>query len=248
MSDYDAYYARELGLDLSARSLVIGQLGQSLDGRVATPTGDSKYISGPNALDHLHRLRAAVDAVVVGIGTVIADDPLLNVRRVGGKNPARVVIDPAGRLDPAARCLAADGARRIVLHRAGTCAPVPQGAERLFVPADAGGRLSPAAIVAALRAAGLPRLLIEGGPATLAAFLDAGALDRLHVVVSPVILGSGRTGLDLKPIAGLNEALRPQCRVTPFSDGDVLFDFDMRRTAREGKDATERENVLSGAG
>jgi len=81
---------------------VIAQLGQSLDGRIATLSGDSKYINGASALDHLHRLRARVDAVVVGVGTVVADDPLLTVRRAGGRNPARVVLDPnhPGSLEP----------------------------------------------------------------------------------------------------------------------------------------------------
>jgi diaminohydroxyphosphoribosylaminopyrimidine deaminase / 5-amino-6-(5-phosphoribosylamino)uracil reductase len=80
------------------RPFVVAQLGQSLDGRIATVTGDSKYINGEAALDHLHAIRAHVDAVVVGIGTVIADDPQLTVRRAEGRNPARVIIDPRGRL------------------------------------------------------------------------------------------------------------------------------------------------------
>src|ERR1700722_4202831 len=90
---------------LESPAFVIGQLGQSLDGRIATPTGHSKYISGPEALRHLHQLRALVDAVVVGVQTVIADDPQLTVRHVEGRNPARVVIDPNGRLPPNARML-----------------------------------------------------------------------------------------------------------------------------------------------
>ena len=78
------------------RPFVVAQLGQSLDGRIATVSGDSRGINGSDALDHLHALRASVDAVVVGVGTVIADDPQLTVRRVSGRHPARVVIDPAG--------------------------------------------------------------------------------------------------------------------------------------------------------
>ena len=81
-----------------ARPFVVAQLGQSLDGRIATITGMSKYINGAPALDHLHRIRAEVDAVVVGASTVVADDPQLTVRRVPGRSPARVVIDPTGRL------------------------------------------------------------------------------------------------------------------------------------------------------
>lgn len=97
------------------RPMFIGQLGQSLDGRIATISGDSYYINGAEGLDHLHRLRASVDAVLVGAGTVAADNPQLTVRRCAGRNPARVVIDPRGRLDPAARWLADDGARRILV-------------------------------------------------------------------------------------------------------------------------------------
>jgi len=80
---------------LQGTSLVIGQLGQSLDGRIATPSGKSHYITGPESLVHLHRMRAWVDAVIVGAGTVAADNPQLTVRRVEGRNPVRVVIDPS---------------------------------------------------------------------------------------------------------------------------------------------------------
>lgn len=236
MQDYDPFFGALATALAPDRSLVIGQLGQSLDGRIATPTGDSKYISGSHALDHLHRLRAAVDAVVVGVATALADDPLLTVRRVSGRHPARVIIDPTGRVDPTLRCLQDDGVRRIILRgsQAAPCA-APPDVQCLALPLDAAGHMAPSAILACLRAEGLTRVLIEGGPRTLAAFMAAGCVDRLHVVVSPVILGSGRTGLDLEPIAALSEALRPQARVTVFPDGDVLFDCDLRRTARTEK-------------
>ncbi|MFE1601395.1 RibD family protein [Methylobacterium sp. ID0610] len=207
---------------------VIAQLGQSLDGRIATLSGDSKYINRAAALDHLHRLRAHVDAIVVGIGTVLADDPLLTVRRVAGRSPARIVIDPAGRIPAGAQCLRdADGVRRIVV-----CRPesrVPAGAEALRI--DAPGPFSPPALVAALGRLGFARILIEGGAHTISRFIDAGAIDRLHVMVAPLLLGSGRPGLDLRPIAALREAMRPVTRCYPLCDGDVLFDCDLRRCA-----------------
>ncbi|WP_420853213.1 RibD family protein, partial [Rhodoplanes elegans] len=105
--------------------MVIGQIGQSLDGRIATVGGRLEYINGAEGLAHLHRLRAVVDAVVVGVGTALCDDPRLTVRHVAGPDPARVVIDPHGRLDADARLLADDGTRRIVV----TSAAAPQGAE-----------------------------------------------------------------------------------------------------------------------
>src|ERR1044071_5196836 len=91
--------------------VVVGQIGQSIDGRIATVTGHSKYINGPAGLAHLHRLRALVDAVLVGIGKAVADDPQLTVRRVAGPGPARIVLDPRGRLSSNARVLGEDGVR-----------------------------------------------------------------------------------------------------------------------------------------
>lgn len=211
------------------RPFVVAQLGQSLDGRVATQTGESRWINRDAALDHVHRLRAAVDAVVVGIGTVLADNPRLNVRRVPGRHPARVVIDPGGRLPVDAQCLAEDGARRIVIR---ACeAQVPAGVELVRLSAVAGA-INPKEIVAALFDRGLKRLLIEGGARTVSRFVDANAIDRLHVLVAPLIIGSGQTGLALQPISRLCDARRPRTRVHVLEDGDVLFDCDLRSDGR----------------
>jgi diaminohydroxyphosphoribosylaminopyrimidine deaminase / 5-amino-6-(5-phosphoribosylamino)uracil reductase len=206
---------------------VIAQLGQSLDGRIATLSGDSKYINGASALDHLHRLRAQVDAVVVGVGTVVVDDPLLTVRRVEGRNPARIVIDPSGRVPAQARCLEDDGAERIVV--CSEDASAPGAIESVRLPTK-GRSLCPHAVVAALGRRGFQRILIEGGARTISTFIDAGCVDRLHVLVAPLILGSGKPALDLEPIDALSEAMRPDTRVHVLSDGNVLFDCDLRRT------------------
>jgi riboflavin-specific deaminase-like protein len=208
---------------------VVAQLGQSLDGRVATPTGESRWINRDAALDHLHRLRACVDAVVVGIGTVLADDPRLNVRRVSGPHPARVVIDPNGKLPLNAQCLAEDGARRIVIRACD--AQVPEGVEVIRLVSGPMG-IDPNEIVAALFDRGFKRLLIEGGARTVSRFIDAGAVDRLHLLVAPLIIGSGQTGLALRPISRLCEARRPRTRVHLLEDGDVLFDCDLRSDGR----------------
>ena len=202
------------------RPFVVAQLGQSLDGRIATITGESRYINGAAALDHLHRLRAAVDAVVVGIGTVEADDPQLTVRRVPGPNPARVVIDPSGRVGAEGRWLARDGVRCIVVSCADRCLP---GTELLCLPAHA-GLIAPKDIVSGLFALGLRKLLIEGGARTVSAFIDAGCVDRLHILTGPVIIGAGKAGLDLKPEGDLSRALRPPTRAHLLAGGEVLFD------------------------
>ncbi len=215
----------------STRPFVVAQLGQSLDGRIATLTGHSKYINRSAALDHLHRLRAQVDAVVVGVGTVVADDPLLTVRRVPGRSPARVVIDAGARLPADAKCLADDGVRRIVLRAEPSA--VPDGVEQLLVRRLGPAALSPHAIVETLFEAGLKRILIEGGARTISLFLEHRAVDRLHVLVAPMIIGSGVPGIELPPISVVDDALRPVTRVHQLPDGDVLFDCDLRLAASE---------------
>ena len=207
-------------------SMAVGQLGQSLDGRIATPTGHSHYINGPSGLNHLHRLRALVDAVVVGIGTANADDPQLTVRRVKGPQPARVVIDPGGRLNASARLLADDGVRRLVIAALGDARPrLPSGVEVVTLERP-GGHIAPAAILSALAERGFKRVLIEGGADTVSRFLAARCLDRLHVVVAPIVLGSGRTGLALPPIERADQAMRMPMHVHRLDD-EVLFDCDL---------------------
>ena len=205
--------------------VVVGQIGQSLDGRAATATGHSHYINGSDGLDHLHRLRAIVDAVVVGVGTALADDPLLTVRRVAGPHPARVIIDPNGRLPATARALRDDGVQRLIITTAAASSKSPAGTERIALPAVR-GLVEPSAILERLAERGFRRILIEGGPATVARFLEARCLDRLHVVVAPIILGGGRASLDLAPITRCDEALRPRTHTHVLGE-EVLFDCDL---------------------
>ena len=205
--------------------MAIGQIGQSLDGRVATESGHSHYINGPAGLMHLHRLRALVDAVVVGVGTALADNPQLTVRRVTGPQPARVVIDARGRLPSGAKLLASDGVRRLVVTGAGSRPPLPSDIEIVGLP-KTDGQIAPAAILAALAERGFRRVLIEGGADTLSRFLTAKCLDRLHIIVAPIILGSGRPSFSLPPIARVDEALLTPMQVHRLDD-EVLFDCDL---------------------
>lgn len=197
--------------------LVVGQLGQSLDGRIATESGHSRYINGHVALCHLHRLRALVQAVVIGAGTARADDPQLTVRHCTGPSPARVVIDPRGTIAPGARVWADDGTRQIVF---GGRADLPRRVKRIAVPAAGFG---PAFMLGALRDLGLVRVLVEGGAATVSQFVAAEALDALHLLVGPIIIGSGPAGLTLPRIETLRDAVRPTVATHVFAGGDVLF-------------------------
>jgi diaminohydroxyphosphoribosylaminopyrimidine deaminase / 5-amino-6-(5-phosphoribosylamino)uracil reductase len=214
----------------SGRAMVVGQIGQSLDGRIATLSGHSRYINGPEGIAHLHRLRALVDAVVVGAGTVRADDPQLTVRHVTGPNPVRVVIDPSGMLPGTSRAFARDGVHRIVITRQHVSPHVGADVETIALP-DTAGRIAPAAILDALCQRGWRRVLIEGGAQTVSSFLSAGCLDRLHVVVAPMILGSGKAGLDLPPIADMTGALRVPTRTHSLGN-EILFDCDLSAQRR----------------
>ena len=222
-------------LPLLAPQLVIGQLGQSLDGRIATTNGHSHYVTGPESLVHLHRLRSLVDAVVVGAVTVLADDPQLTVRHCPGPNPLRVVLDPLLKL-PGHRRVFCDGlAPTLVLATAVPTpapAPVPTPAanrvETALLPvSDDGSGFAPAAVISLLAARGAQRILVEGGGITVSRFLAAGALDRLNVVVAPMLIGSGRPGLTLPAIDHLDQALRPAHRRESLGE-DVLYELQLR--------------------
>ena len=205
--------------------VIVGQCGQSIDARIATASGHSHYINGAAGLAHLHRLRALVDAVVIGVGTAQADDPQLTVRRVAGPNPARVVIDPNGRLATTARVLADDGVCRLVITRTETPHSLPAGVEVVKLAAT-DGQLAPAAVLAALAQRGLRRILIEGGSNTVSRFLAAGCLDRLHVMIAPMIIGAGPSSVSLAPIERVDEAIKAPIRVHVLGD-EVLLDCDL---------------------
>ena len=207
--------------------LTLGHLGQSLDGYIATDRGESCFVTGPENILHLHRLRALCDAVLVGAETVATDDPRLTTRLVPGDSPVRVVLDPRRRL-PAERRVFQDGAAPTLLVCAeGLAGPGHQGqAEVLAVPATA-GRLRLDALVEALHRRGLRRLFVEGGGVTVSAFLAAGLLDRLQVAVAPLLIGEGRRGLRLPAGVPLGDCLRPDCRIFRMG-ADILFDCDLR--------------------
>jgi len=212
---------------------VVGQLGQTLDGRIATRTGHSHTINGREALVHLHRLRALVDAVLVGVGTVVADHPRLTVRHVAGDDPVRVVLDPRGRAPVDESPLAEAPDAPPTLHLVGPDAPARHcggHVERASLAVDEAG-IAPEAVLDALAERGLRRVLVEGGAATLSRFVDAGMLDRLHLLVAPMLMGSGRCGLALRPIDTVDEALTAPVRRIALGQ-DTLFDVDLRASGR----------------
>ena len=209
-----------------AGSFVLGRLAQSLDGCIATASGHSFWISGEADVRHTHRLRALSDAVVVGAGTIRADDPQLTTRNCLGPSPVRVVIDTERRLAPHYRVFNG-GPATLLLCAADAPGGAAGDAELLRLPRGAAG-LDIAAIIAALHGRGLRRIYVEGGGVTVSRFLAAGGLDRLHVTIAPVLLGAGIPAFSLPGVAHPRDGLRLDWTVHRLGE-DILFDIPLER-------------------
>ena len=213
------------------RPFVVAHLGQSIDGCIATDSGDSRFVTGEANHRHLHRLRALCDAVVVGVETIATDDPLLTTRLVPGDNPVRVVLDPSFRIPPAAGVLTD---RRAPTILAVDAARLPEAAGRAgaaeFIGAPRhGNSLDLRVLLSALNARGLHALFIEGGGVTVSQFLEAGLIDALQIAIAPVIIGSGRPGLQRPAAPSMRDCLRPAGQAFRMGE-DVLWSFDLRRS------------------
>jgi riboflavin-specific deaminase-like protein len=232
----DAEFMLDLYLSLcigaSSDNLVVGHVGQSLDGQIATSTGASCYVTGHEDLVHMHRLRALFDAVLVGRSTITCDNPHLTTRLVPGTNPVRVVVDPSLR-SPLDRHVFLDhAAPTLVLHGKGCARDRTRFADVDLVEVPVvPPHLPPALLLACLRERGIRRIFVEGGGVTVSHFLRAGLMDRIHVAVSPMFIGQGRPGVDLPKIDSLDQAMRPKTR-TFLLGADVLFDCEFPRAAR----------------
>jgi diaminohydroxyphosphoribosylaminopyrimidine deaminase / 5-amino-6-(5-phosphoribosylamino)uracil reductase len=217
-----------------ARPITVGHLGQSLDGFIATHAGESQYVTGEENIRHLHRMRALCDAVVVGAGTVAADDPQLTTRHVSGPSPVRVVLDPARRLADHYRVFNDDAANTLYVCGKSMLREGDTHFGRASVVAvdDDGDRLDVAAVLRVLRGRGCHRIFVEGGGVTVSMFLEANALDRLQIAIAPLLIGDGRPAIRLAPRLALSDCHRPRYRVYRMG-ADVLFDCDLTSDAGE---------------
>jgi 3,4-dihydroxy 2-butanone 4-phosphate synthase/GTP cyclohydrolase II len=213
------------------RPFVVVKYAQTLDGRIATFTGDAKWISGEPERRISHAMRAGCDAVLVGAGTMLRDDPQLTVRMVSGASPLRVVLDSRLRTPPTAQVLSDDAATVIL------CGPeadadrraelVAAGVTVREVPAAPGG-LDIGAALLVLRTMGVASLLVEGGGRIITSMLQAGVVDRLVVSVSPTIVGTGVEAVGPLGVASVAEGVHLENRCAYVVGDDVLLGFDVR--------------------
>jgi len=210
------------------RPLVTVHYAQTIDGRIASRTGDARWVSGERSLRLAHELRAAHDAVLVGIGTVLADDPKLTVRLVPGRSPVRVVVDGRLRTPPDANVLASTEAPTIIAttpqaSEERAAAIRMRGARVLRVKADSDGLVDLHDLFARLRRDGIRSLLVEGGRGIITATLREGLVDRLTVCIAPKVIGEGIAAVGDLHIDRLRDAMTFERAGFIACGGDVVF-------------------------
>ncbi|WP_104165475.1 GTP cyclohydrolase II [Arthrobacter sp. SX1312] len=211
-------------LAAASGTLVVGQLRQSLDGFIASRSGDSGLHAERGDHGHLQRLRALVDAVVVGASTVLTEDCSLTVRDVPGTSPVRVVLDASAKVAAEARVLADDSVPTLWIIGTDAMAPdgLPPSVEVVRLGAE---DFAPQRILGILQARGLEKVLIEGGGNTVSRFLEAGLLDRLYLTTAPVLVGDGVPGIRFTGSDALAEARTAPVRRFVFGQ-DICTEFN----------------------
>ena len=221
--------------------VIVAHLGQSIDARIATSSGDAFFVTGEENRKHLHRLRALCQAVVVGSSTVLADNPRLTTRAVRGENPVRVILDGSRRI-PQGMALLNDKQAPTWLLRPrpepetgsvpeseasaiSQVGPVP-GRREILVPLRQ-GTMQPDDILKALAREGIHRVFIEGGGITVSRFYNSNCLTRLQVATAPVLVGEGIPSIQLPGSTTMAESRRPDYKLYQMGQ-DVMWDFDMR--------------------
>ncbi|MFB3925261.1 MAG: bifunctional diaminohydroxyphosphoribosylaminopyrimidine deaminase/5-amino-6-(5-phosphoribosylamino)uracil reductase RibD [Syntrophales bacterium] len=189
------------------------KFAQSLDGRIATAAGHSRWISSPSSLKFAHRERSLHDAVLAGVGTIVRDDPQLTVRLVRGRHPLRIVLDSHLRIPSGARILQQQDIARTILVATGVHGKKKRalvekmGIEVWQTDQDQGGRVDLKKMLALLGEKGISSLLVEGGAETITSFLKENLADRLLVITAPKIIGRGIEAVGELGIRRMEEAI-----------------------------------------
>lgn len=205
---------------------------QSLDGQIATCTGDSQWISSEATLTYAHQLRAAHDVVLVGVGTVIADDPLLTVRLAPGRSPSRAILDSQLRIPIGSKVLVEAPETTIVVTSERATIDRQNalrnlGVSIVVVPADTDGRVNLPAALRCLRDRGLDSVLVEGGSETITSFLRHGLVTRLSVCIAPIVVGTGIPAVGDLGIRRLGNAQRFRSATWRHFGDEVVLEAEL---------------------
>jgi len=211
------------------RPYITLKFAQTLDGRIAAGDGSSKWISGPESRKFTHKLRAENDGILVGVRTILADNPSLTVRLVRGKNPARIIIDGKLRTPLTARIVkdtkaaktiivttpSSPGRKRKILEK--------RGVEFIVLPASKGGNIDLRKIIRILYKKGIKRILVEGGSRVITSFLKTGLVDTIIAILSPRILGKGIETVGDLGIRNIKGALRLRLKDIKRLGEDIIY-------------------------
>ena len=212
------------------------KMAQTLDGRIAAPDSNARWITDEAARRMVHRLRCHYDAVLIGRGTALADDPELTVRLARGRNPRRIVLDSRLAIPETARLFSLpEPEKTIIIHRDDASERKAaklrsRGAELIPLTVAAGG-LSLRKVLTALGKRGVQSVLVEGGSGVFSSFLREGLWDRLSVFIAPVILGDGVNAVSGLGIATMEQAIRFGSGSFRRVGSQMLFEVDRQGAA-----------------
>ena len=186
------------------KKLVIAQIGQSIDGRIALNNGNSHYINNPKSIIYLHCLRSISDAIIVGSNTIKKDDPLLTTRNIKGTNPKRIIIDGSLSLNNKYKIFN-DGNENIIFTKSNknirlNNSTIIRLKEKNFTKN----------LITQIKKLKYKNILVEGGSKTISELINNKYIDILQFMIAPILIGSGINSLNLKEISNLNKAIRPK--------------------------------------
>ena len=198
------------------KKLVIAQIGQSIDGRIALNNGNSHYINNPKSIIYLHCLRSISDAIIVGSNTIKKDDPLLTTRKIKGTNPKRIIIDGSLSLNNKYKIFN-DGNENIIFTKSNknirlNNSTIIRLKEKNFTKN----------LITQIKKLKYKNILVEGGSKTISELINNKYIDILQFMIAPILIGSGINSLNLKEISNLNKAIRPKCNFNELENEIIV--------------------------